>query len=487
MTIVKWAILAGVSSDKQAEEDKGSIDDQIATCRHAIQQLGGEEVACYIMDGYSRSGYDSLSDALEDIPPLKEAVEAAAENKYDILMLDNFDRLGDLGQLMHTRYKKYKKQLYSARQSGRFHDPATYDPYSDESSSIDMHIQGILQTYRINKLQRGLKLGITKRVETGRYSHAHPYGYLPINDKGDLDLDPPVAQLIIALKDKFFEGKSLRDLKEVADQSGVPSPEGLPYWNYMSIRSILANPFYSGKVFKNRWKVIGKKWGPTGKPYPVIRANPNPTYYDGKHQALWSWDEHLRILTEMQERYHKMSRYNPRAFTGLLICSVCGHRLTFKGGKYRCRPLPDHIHLPEEEAERGIGEALAETLRNYKDVPPEPPSVDVAQKAKEALERKIVRVQLMVEDETYTREEGAKRVQELRARIAATDAVQEEYARKLAGHQRIVDMLQSELIDLDELPMRFMRDEKEITNIFLRGFVESIEVTPRWKYKFNFR
>src|SRR5690349_8041945 len=149
---VKFGILVGVSSDVQVE-DKASIPDQIQTCRATIEQLGGEEVGCYVMDGYSRTGYDSLADAMEDIPPLKEAIQAAEKNQYDVLILDNWDRLGDLGQLVHTRYKKYRKQIYSARQSGRLHDPDTYDPYSDESAGIDMHIQAIIQQYRMNKIR----------------------------------------------------------------------------------------------------------------------------------------------------------------------------------------------------------------------------------------------------------------------------------------------------------------------------------------------
>lgn len=68
--MIRFATLAGVSSDVQKGEDKASIPDQIKTCRAVIKQLGGIEIDVYIMDGYSRSGYDSLDVAMGDIPPL---------------------------------------------------------------------------------------------------------------------------------------------------------------------------------------------------------------------------------------------------------------------------------------------------------------------------------------------------------------------------------------------------------------------------------
>ena len=75
--MIRFGILAGVSTDVQAG-DKASIPDQIATCRRAIAQLGAVEIDCFTMDGYSRTGYDSLADAMNDIPPLKEAIVGAS-------------------------------------------------------------------------------------------------------------------------------------------------------------------------------------------------------------------------------------------------------------------------------------------------------------------------------------------------------------------------------------------------------------------------
>lgn len=74
--MIRFHILVGVSS-AAAVEEKDSIPDQIRTCRAAIQHHGGVEVGLSIFDGYSRTGYENLSDALREIPAIAEAVSAA--------------------------------------------------------------------------------------------------------------------------------------------------------------------------------------------------------------------------------------------------------------------------------------------------------------------------------------------------------------------------------------------------------------------------
>ena len=253
--MIRFGILAGVSTDVQAG-DKASIPDQIATCRRTIAQLGGVEVDCYTMDGYSRTGYDSLADAMNEIPPLKNAIEGAEQDAYDVLILDNWDRLGDLGQLVNTRFKKYRKQIYSARQSSRIQHPDAYDPYSDESADIDMHIQGIIQRYRQNKLRRGWNAGMPKRIENGLTPLRVPFGYVWVNSKQPPRLDPTRASLLQQMKDLLLRGRPVNAIARYADESGVAPPNRGEKWDPTSIRRMLANPYYAGIIGINRTKYI---------------------------------------------------------------------------------------------------------------------------------------------------------------------------------------------------------------------------------------
>lgn len=473
-------ILTGVSSDPQAGEDKASIPDQLETCQRAIRDLGGVQVGYYEMDGYSRSGYDGLNEAMEEIPPLKNAIQAAMRGEYDVLVFDHSDRLGDLAKMLHNRFKKIRKQLYSARESGRLQDPATYEPHNDEQTDNIINQQMSKQSYRINKIVRNFTVGIEKRIKSGRYSRAYGYGYIK-NDQGDLDLDPPVAQLIIQLKDQFFTGKSLRELERMAQASGIPSPNG-GKWEKSTIRYILTNPFYAGKVFKDRWRVTGRRVGPSGKLYDTAKPNPGVTFYPGKHQALWSWDEYLRILQELEDRYRKNARFNTHTFTGLLVCSIDGKMLRVKKGKYICRPGTDHIGLPVDKANEEIGFAIVEALRDYDQSAALAPVVDTTRAAITSLEKQITRAQSMTLRGTYTEAEGDKVVKDLRGRIKALELGREENERQRAEREHWIAQREEILPLLDKLPQILTEGDPKGANTFLRKLVRRIEVTPEHRY-----
>jgi DNA invertase Pin-like site-specific DNA recombinase len=479
--MIRFSILAGVSSDPQAREEKASIEDQIKTCRRVVEQLDGYEVAVYIMDGYWRTGYDSLAEAMQDIPPLKEAVEAAEAGKYDVLIMDNFDRLGDLGQLVNTRFKKYKRQLYSARQSGRVHDPENYDPYSDESSDIAMHVEGIIQRYRLNKLRRGLILGIRKRVEEGQYSTTHPYGYRKgPNRGGNLRLDPTVATLLIQLKDEFLRGTPLQQLVKFAQTSGVPAPRG-PHWHRYTIKRTLTNPFYAGKVFSGRWKTVGYKRSPkTGKRSPIMKLNTDVRELrDGNHEPLWTWEEHLRIVQEMEDRYKRYPRHDTHNFSGLMQCTICGKRVYFRGRKYRCQSAPDHIGLKEAEANRLIGQALANALRDYKAEEPELNGRRPKNHSKESVaefEKRSSMIQHHVETDSgmYTAKEAVEKINSLRAQIKKVEDQRDAQKHQEAVHQRRLAQRAGLLPKLHLLPHLFAQEDPAVNNRLLRDILETI-------------
>jgi DNA invertase Pin-like site-specific DNA recombinase len=488
----RFAILSGVSSDPQAREEKGSLDDQIKTARRAGEQQGGvETVGPFVLDGYSRSGYVNLSDALSDIPPLAEAIRAAIEDQYDVLIVDNVERMGDLAPMISTMMKKHRKQIHSARQPSRIYEPDEYDPRSDESADIMIHVEGIIQNYRRNKLLRGLRLGIEKRVENGRHSTTFPYGYRRgARPDDDLAVDPPVAALLIQLKDEFLHGAPLSRLMQIAQDSGIPSKGG-PRWHRFTIRRMLCNPFYAGKVFSGRWKTVGYTKGKTSaKRSPVMKLNPDPLLLrDGKHPPLWTWEEHEQIVAEMEERYRKFPRYDPHTFSGLMKCTVCGKQVRFRGRKYRCATTPDHIGLKESDANVLIAKALADALRNYKDEEPAARvTVSTAGTIAE-LRKRIAMIQNEFESDSgmYTATEAREKTQALRAQIKAIESRQADRKHQDAVRQRRAAKREELLPKLHLLQHLFVQEEPGVNNRMLRDVVTTIYVTPEHTFTFDFR
>lgn len=315
--MIRFAIFAAVSTEGQAAEDKASIPAQISTCQRVIAQYG-IEVAQYTLDGYSRTGYDSLQDAMNDIPPLKHAIEDAAANRYDILIVDNFDRFGDLAYMMGTRFKKLRKQIYSARQSGRVVPPEEYDPYADDSMSIHMHVGGIIQNYRINKIRRGYNIGIPNRLDKGLHALQVPFGYKHgMRDQPAAQI-PEQIKLVRQMKDWLFEGCTLGEITRRANDSGVPTQRG-KQWDITAVHRVLDNPYYAGLVVHG--KTSAKRRLPRSR--WVIKP--------GIHTPVWDEATYHAILAELDRRQQGKNKKSVYSLSGVLICAMCGSRMYRSG------------------------------------------------------------------------------------------------------------------------------------------------------------
>ncbi|HLE52682.1 MAG TPA: recombinase family protein [Anaerolineales bacterium] len=486
--MIRFGILAGVSSDAQVE-DKESIPDQIRTCRHAIAQLAGVEIACYTMDGYSRTGYDSLADAMNDIPPLKEAIEAAQRDQYDVLILDNWDRLGDLGQLVHTRFKKYRKQIYSARQSGRLQDPESYDPYSDESAGIDMHIQGILQKYRVNKLRRGWQIGMPKRVEKGLTPLRVPFGYTWVSPKEPPELDPTRAALIIQMKDLLLSGRSMQAIARHADRSGIAPPNGGARWDIGTVRYILANPYYAGLVTIHRTVSVHDP-SRKRKRRPIKQPRAKWVMGQGKHECIWDQTTHRALVHELERRRESHKNYAVRfPLSGLLRCAVCRKKLyrrshghaSAPNGRWKvltCAQGPSHLILPYEESIDFIARQLAAQLATYQAEPAEARR-DEAQKhdraALDELAKRRKRIQDGFEGGLYSQAEAAEKLAEVTRQVENIEHQVEEHQRRADLRAEFLGPMQDHL---DDFPAWIKTDDPAIVNRLLGALCETILIYP---------
>jgi hypothetical protein len=461
----RFTILAGVSSDAQVE-DLGSIPDQIQTCRQAIQQFGGVEVGCYVMDGYSRTGYDSLAEAMDDIPPLAGAIKDAEQNKYDVLILDNWDRLGDLGQLVHTRFRKYRKQIYSARQSGRLHDPSTYDPYSDESAGIDMHIQGILQTYRINKMRRGWNVGVPRRIEKGLHPLSLPYGYKLTGPGQPAEILPEQAALLRCMKDWMLAGETYTEIARRADQSGLPSPRGKK-WSLQVVKRILINPYYAGFVRfgKTRYRTLQPK-----SQWKVER---------GQHEPLWDEATYHALVAEAKRRLEGKRHFDGRyPFTGLTYCGVCQGKIG-KHGKppfeyLACSATHRHWAMRYEKAVAFLTVELARQLKEYHSTPPAPIDLAPLRQQLAEIQARRRRVQDGYEAGLYEAQEASVKLNALQEEAEAIlnkiekaeshQHTRQEWQERLGGLQGIAEAI----------PRVIQHDDPAHANQMLTAFIDKI-------------
>lgn len=466
----RFISLAAVSLDEQAG-DKASIPSQLEITKAAGEKLGGVFVGEYVIDGYSRTAYFNLSDALRDIPPLKQCIDDL--QKWDVLIVKNFDRLGSLGMPLFYYLSLYNKQLHSVQQPTMIYPPETYRPGTDISVPSMITSAQQNQVYRIAKISDAFATGIKKRVEDGNYARRAPYGYVKVN--GTAQLVPSIAALLVKFPEWFLSGKSTIRIAALATATGVPARYG-GAWNQGPVIYILKSPFYAGKVYLAR--------GHFDKGANRYIENKSYQLYNGNHEPIWTYDTHLKILDEFERRHSRRNTRHDYNFTGLLKCSVCGKSLLISYDKYkdvrkywRC-PLT-HVHISTKKVNQQVGEQLAR-LFSSDDPPPsrdKPGTRDYLDRELAVTRRRLKRLDEENDAGAYRMEEFIEKRKTLLAR--EIELLDEERQKELAARQAVerVEMFQT-MRDIAPYFPRWIVEEDAALVRFHLSRVVRITVSP---------
>lgn len=464
--MIRFAILSAVSTDSQAREDKGSLDDQLQTARAAGLRQGGVETAGpFVLDGYSRTGYVNLSDALADIPPLAAAVKSAEQNAYDVLIMDNLERMGDLAPMLATVFRKHKKQLHSARQSGPIKDPVLYDPNADDALSIMIHVEGLLQDYRIKKLRRGWSIGVPARIEKGLHPLSLPFGYQLAGPAQPAQVIPEKVVLIRQMKDWMLVGETYTEIARRADQSQIPPPRGAR-WSRQAVRRILTNPFYAGIVrfgtMRNRIPTQRSEW----------KEGP------GRHEPLWDEATYHALVSEHKRRMTGKRNYAAKyPFTGLPVCGICGAKIQKHGKRafeYLACKTHKHWAMRYDKAVTFLTAELARQLKEYQSAPPAPIDLAPLRKQLEEIKARRARVQAGYESGIYEAREAHAKLNALQDETESTlrkiekaesqERTRQEWQDRMGGLQGVAE----------GIPRAIQHDDPVRVNQMLTAFIDKI-------------
>jgi len=373
----RFAILSAVSSKKQAEGT--SLDDQIEICRRLSEQGWVETDGPFVVRGQNRTQYLNLRDAEDEIPALRELLENAKERKYDVLVVYDHDRLRDLLSLVYASLSDYGVQLFSMSAQNTPVPPDEYDPYDNDSNELMIGISSIRSKAEIARMRRKYRTGMRNRITVYGLPVQIPFGFRrPLtevhNRKAVPEQIPSICAHLVAIKDMYLHGRSTTELIDYLKENQVAAPRG-GVWYPNTVRDILKNPFYAGKVQFEKSKVKKdrraqhKSRDRNIAPEKIITG-------EGKHTPLWDHATHLAILAEVARRSRSTKGRANNQFTSLMVCGECDALMWKQGngprlGKvrlsvWRCsvgksqHAMITHIDLLEK-----VGRALASGLPQY--------------------------------------------------------------------------------------------------------------------------
>lgn len=383
--MTRGAIYARYSSRNQREQ---SIEDQIRACREFAARSGISVAPALIFSDSAQSGRRG------DRVGLRTMMESAANSEFDVLLVDDLSRL-------HRDNVRMQTQLQELR-FNRVRVAAVADGLDSQAENDLLAIQfrGIMnESYSRDlgaKTMRGLKGQFLRGYSTGNRA----YGYrsmadgrvemrrgTPTPEGYKIVIEPAEAAVVQRMFREYVAGAGLTAIAQSLNSDGINTNRGKP-WRSSSVRKVLVNELYTGKVIWNRFR---QERQPGTNRVKKIENPPS--------KWLARQDEELRIIpADLWERavetrrvrrevfpsgFQKNSKGSREQFSpthllsGLMRCSCCNGSIMLVGGKkggyYGCgaaqrKACSNKVIVQRRIAERRVVEAIQRQLTRAVDV-----------------------------------------------------------------------------------------------------------------------
>lgn len=298
-----------------------------------------------------------------------------------------------------------------------------------------------------------------------------PYGYdrIKIGKSWTLTINETEAPFVRIAFQMYAAGNGAFSIANHLNSLGA-KPRSSKLFNSTSIRQILENPVYIGKM-RYKWKPTTKVYE-NGKLITKRHRDYNCDLIDGKHPAII--DEEL--YKQVQEQKGRVSREAPKLelaniYASLIKCKKCGRAIGLRRNRLVCTNAY-HCHNISSNADI-VNESIYKALKNSLDDFEIKASVDNSSVVKthldvlkqhekdlEALEKKQEELYTFLEDGIYSREVFLMRNEKLaQDRERITEAIKKarenvpnvvDYKEKVLTLHKALDMIKDDSISIKE-------------------------------------
>lgn len=257
-------------------------------------------------------------------PAYNEMMQDAKQGKFDILIVEEGDRLSRKLHLTTAAYAtlaQYGVEIHSTKH-GKW-------------SLIHAAFSGLLSDEQRTRITELMLSGRVKILNRGLWPGKTPYGFEKIpHQPGEMRHREDQATIIKRIVKMRLAGTRRHTIAEILAREGVPSPRG-KQWDGQTIKRILTNPIYTGlliffrtehtpiQVDSDRITVL-KKIRPTDK--WTVSERPDWRLID---------PDDWRKLQELENVTREMGPCAQFLLSQLAYCGECGRALHSGGGRYK--------------------------------------------------------------------------------------------------------------------------------------------------------
>ena len=306
------AIYCRVSTISQAEEGY-SIDEQDRLLREYCEKQDWD-----IYRTYSDRGISGKN--IQNRPELKQMLKDSEENKFDMVLVWKINRLSrkladvlkmvELFEKNNVTFKSYSEPFETNTPAGK----------------MQFQMMALIGEFERGTIAQNVKMGMIAKANSGKWCGGIVLGYDIVPVEGSLNKKKRETKLVINEKEaesvrlifnECSNGKGYKAITSKLNRLGYKTKRGNNF-SVGSIRDILTNPVYIGKIRYN----VRQDWSEKRR----RNINPNPIIVDGIHDKIIDeelWDKVQKIM-ESKKGKPKRIYDGEYPLTGILKCPVCG-------------------------------------------------------------------------------------------------------------------------------------------------------------------
>ena len=291
-------------------------------------------------------------DTISARPEIQQLIKDCYAGHYKGIIVKDVDRLGRGNQGdMQTILDCFS---YSNRNEGVLicTPVKTYDIAHNPVDRKYVEFVMFFARLEYQEIKQRYDVGKKQAIVEGNYMGAsRPYGYNKVATKTSKTLEinkeeAPIVQKIF--KWRVDENMTPGAIARRLTAAGVPTYTDVGEWRTSTVKDILMNPTYIGKVrWNDRMTIKSMVDGKLVASRPRSNHTAHYMEYDAKHPAIVSKE----LFEEAQKGFHSdktkanLELQNPLA--GLLVCQKCGYAMTYNGFK-KTNAKPRVLHRPSK-------------------------------------------------------------------------------------------------------------------------------------------
>ncbi len=317
-------IYCRLSRDDERTGESVSIENQKIMLSRYVQEQGWNLYAAYCDDGVSGTTFDR--------PMFNQMIADAKTGKINLILCKDLSRLGrdyiETGRFTDIVFPSMGCRFIA------LNDGVDTIHKNNEMLVILKNVMNDLYARDTSSKIRAVK---QSTFRTGKYVGCYaPIGYRKSPaDKHILEIDPVTAPVVLRIFDMRLQGDSFRKIARTLNEEGVPSPRSFyymaegrpnlrgetPYWNDVTVKTILRNEVYLGHMVQNKTGTVSYKVHKQ-----VSKPKEDWIKVEHTHEPLVSqevWDA-VQRLDNHPSKGRSGSDGEISLFAGVLYCMDCG-------------------------------------------------------------------------------------------------------------------------------------------------------------------